>query len=553
MKRPSLKRIFIFILLFAGIIPSLISIMFVVNQLKLNEKQQKLINEKLQKNIFYSINSEISLIENKIEMLIDSSELIDYFRTPNEFKNLIENRLYGKGKIFIEQSSLPFNLMIQDNSNKHLLSIGETHAGDLVLFEKEVRLNDLNMPDGMLYGSVKVLLNPLNIYSKYPLVKEIMINSSNNKFISLQFKEIEKTRSTVLLLIISIFTLILSAAIGFLLLQKQVFSPIQNLTGKLLTNESKIGKIKSNNEIEYLEQVTKNYVELTRKKEIQQISAQVAHDIRSPLIALKNYLTKNDIDKEIAFKALNRIEEIAAKLGNKRFNSQKTLFSPERIIIDLIKEYSLHSKAKISLKSNINSKLDTNMSEFCAAISNIIDNSIDATKKPEIEISLTSRKNQLFISLKDNGPGMPNSDLIFKEGYTTKETGSGLGLFQVKRFMDSIDGNVSAIVDQSGTTILLTFNQVMKDTIIILDDDELYLKVSQIRLKQLGYQSILFSDKMKLYGFLENNKKKYDLYIDKNIEKEGDGLQVKEALKNRSNLNIYMNSSSLPEGKRDWS
>jgi len=58
----------------------------------------------------------------------------------------------------------------------------------------------------------------------------------------------------------------------------------------------------------------------------------------------------------------------------------------------------------------------------------------------------------------DNGMGMSNSelDLIFKENYSKKEAGTGLGLFIVKRIVDLHKGNIEIISKiNSGTTVIL--------------------------------------------------------------------------------------------------
>jgi signal transduction histidine kinase len=66
-------------------------------------------------------------------------------------------------------------------------------------------------------------------------------------------------------------------------------------------------------------------------------------------------------------------------------------------------------------------------------ITNLINNAIDAApRKGRVELSTGRRANgQLYVSVGDNGPGVSdeNRHHLFEPHFTTKETGTGLGLF----------------------------------------------------------------------------------------------------------------------------
>lgn len=66
----------------------------------------------------------------------------------------------------------------------------------------------------------------------------------------------------------------------------------------------------------------------------------------------------------------------------------------------------------------------------------------------------------IFFSIKDNGNGIPKDILprIFDERFTTKESGTGLGLSLLKQIVDSHGGTIKVQSDEnSGTTFLLSF------------------------------------------------------------------------------------------------
>ena len=78
---------------------------------------------------------------------------------------------------------------------------------------------------------------------------------------------------------------------------------------------------------------------------------------------------------------------------------------------------------------------------------------------PNIKNSL--KKNSLKISIYDNGSGIPKElkDKIFLPFFSTKKSGSGIGLFLVKRIIDDHEGTIT-IESQEGITtaeIILPF------------------------------------------------------------------------------------------------
>lgn len=92
---------------------------------------------------------------------------------------------------------------------------------------------------------------------------------------------------------------------------------------------------------------------------------------------------------------------------------------------------------------------------------NIVTNAIQAMDRGGIvKTSVAMLNGSCEIVVADNGPGMPASirERIFEPWFTTKTTGSGIGLALTKRAMDLHGGRIT--VDSSpgaGTTIVLTF------------------------------------------------------------------------------------------------
>jgi len=86
--------------------------------------------------------------------------------------------------------------------------------------------------------------------------------------------------------------------------------------------------------------------------------------------------------------------------------------------------------------------------------------SLESQKNGSIKIMAgTNRLDKKFISVWDNGPGIPPEliDEIFVPFFTTKNTGTGIGLSLSKQIMHLHGGNIS-VISKENTRFMLTFN-----------------------------------------------------------------------------------------------
>jgi len=93
------------------------------------------------------------------------------------------------------------------------------------------------------------------------------------------------------------------------------------------------------------------------------------------------------------------------------------------------------------------------------AFYNLSKNAIEALSEYKIEnpqLIFMSKKleDKTFISISDNGPGMPPeiADNLFIPFKTKKEGGTGLGLTIAKKIIDLHIGNIKCITSEDGTT-----------------------------------------------------------------------------------------------------
>ena len=173
----------------------------------------------------------------------------------------------------------------------------------------------------------------------------------------------------------------------------------------------------------------------------------IAHEMRNHLSICELYtqiirknLEKEGIKNSSIENALNCINK-SLKIMNNNLLDLKSLnnFSPKICSIKNILEegiklsqvYICEKDIKITsdLQTDANVYIDEN--KFLACIVNIIKNAIEAiSKEGKIRISLQLADGKAHIKISNNGEAISKEKqkAIFEEGFTTKPTGSGLGL-----------------------------------------------------------------------------------------------------------------------------
>ena len=134
--------------------------------------------------------------------------------------------------------------------------------------------------------------------------------------------------------------------------------------------------------------------------------------------------------------------------------------------VDILMRHELkNALVTLNVNININKKttLHGDITSLVQVINNMISNSIQAYKgKPNKSIDLIVDKNDnnIIISIKDYGPGLPKEvqDKLFKEMITTKgKNGTGLGLFMsYSTIRAHFNGDITFDTSSKGTTFYIT-------------------------------------------------------------------------------------------------
>ena len=107
-------------------------------------------------------------------------------------------------------------------------------------------------------------------------------------------------------------------------------------------------------------------------------------------------------------------------------------------------------------------------------IGNLIDNAFDAMneesgeydKAKELVFGICSKQGSLLITVNDTGVGIKpeNMEKVFLNGYSTKAEGRGTGLYQVKRIVENLGGEIT-LESQfgTGTAVTVSFGKYKKE------------------------------------------------------------------------------------------
>ena len=306
-------------------------------------------------------------------------------------------------------------------------------------------------------------------------------------------------------------------------------------------------------------------------KAIFNLSAQVAHDIRSPLAALGSAAKDQAIPEEqrkLMEGAVGRMQGIADDLLQRYRAPSATPVKAKPgvcalggLIEQVIAEKRLQHKEKTGVKIEFTgvaneSKALIDPKELQRLISNLVNNSIEAFDGPGlVSVSLSALDGGVLIEVKDNGKGIPPEILVKlgQKGETHgKAGGNGLGLYHARTTIEDWGGSFKIESDPGkGTTVRIELpcvtDQASGRTAVLLDDDMLVHMNWKMAAKAAGVELKAYKIPEDFSLAVEALSKDTLIYIDSDLGNDVKGEDIAKDLHEKGFTNITMATGHGPE------
>jgi two-component system, NtrC family, nitrogen regulation sensor histidine kinase NtrY len=196
-----------------------------------------------------------------------------------------------------------------------------------------------------------------------------------------------------------------------------------------------------------------------------EMARQVAHEIKNPLTPMKlsiQYLQKaidnnapnvKELSSTVATTLIEQIEHLSriaaefsqfANIGN----ISSEVFDLHELLHSLVLLHGIQENAEITWQP-VNGKLmvHADKTQINRLFTNLLQNAIEAIpgeKMGLIQLKEEMNDGQVIVSVQDNGTGIPaeTQAKIFSPNFTTKTSGTGLGLAMCKGIVEQAKGNI---------------------------------------------------------------------------------------------------------------
>ena len=288
------------------------------------------------------------------------------------------------------------------------------------------------------------------------------------------------------LYIVAIVLIICSILLGFLL-SKKIVDPINNINLEHPLENNKYKEIEPlliRIEAQKNELMKENEEVLNASKVRQEFTSNVSHELKTPLHVISGYaeLIKEGIVKDSDVKEfgekiyseasrMSKLVEDIMKISKLESDKavEKTPLNLKNIVVAIVDSLMIEAdKKNIKFKLSLNDcSISGNYDSIYFLIFNLVDNAIKYNKtNGKITIKLQEVSNNVILSVKDTGIGIPKEDLdrIFERFYRVDKSrskdsgGTGLGLAIVKHSL--IVNNATIKVEselKKGSTFTVTF------------------------------------------------------------------------------------------------
>ena len=200
-----------------------------------------------------------------------------------------------------------------------------------------------------------------------------------------------------------------------------------------------------------------------------QMAAVVAHEVRNPLAGLRASLqildgrTEDQRRHEVIAAMIQRIDGLNDKVNDLLLYARPK--TPQLQAVELralLHETAVNARAAtgdagplIEIYDPADLRVLADPDMLRAALLNLLINASQVGGTHPIEVACTARGAACGVTIADRGPGIPEEirDRVFEPFFTTRPSGTGLGLAVVRRLVELHDGTITLSPRAGGGTV----------------------------------------------------------------------------------------------------
>jgi signal transduction histidine kinase len=318
----------------------------------------------------------------------------------------------------------------------------------------------LNNSSFVRFGSIFIL--PFVFFTFYAIARHELLN----------IRIIGTEIITLVLIIVSFVEIIFSSTLGEVLFRSGVFLGL--VVFGILLIRSVVNEVKHREKLAELNDRLK-----TLDKQKDEFISMAAHELRSPLTAIKGYISMiiegdtGDIpEKARQFLAdsgavTDRLIRLVNNMLNvSRIEEGRIVYQMETVnLIRAVQEiyYSFRIEAErkglkfsLNVPDGLKDEVYVDVDRVREVISNIVSNAVKFTEKGSVKIKMTNpSESRVKVEVIDSGPGISaeEQERLFQKFYRAESTsgktfGTGLGLYITRLLVEKFGGEIGLISEE---------------------------------------------------------------------------------------------------------
>jgi signal transduction histidine kinase len=422
----------------------------------------------------------IHVMENEIRNSIDTmssanTQLMDFDSVSSEKLDETVNRIAGIHAVDVNLYDINGDLKVSSLPLPYKKGIVSEKMDPVAFFHLN-NLKDVQFSEEQMIGSLEYLSNYVPVRDEtgkeYAYLNIPYFESQSNL-------QDEISNFLVTIINLNAFIFLVAGIIALFITNRitRSFSLISNRMKEInleKTNEEIVWKRKDeigelvneyNKMVKKLDVSAQLLAKSEREGAWREMARQVAHEIKNPLTPMKlnlQYLQMaidnnspgvKKISLYVANILLEQIEHLSQIAGDfAQFanlgTSKNQLFDVNRTLINVASLYSANEKLSVNIDLYPGEILiEADKTQINRLFTNLLQNAIQSvpeTRKALIEIKSQLNGRLVLVSVKDNGNGIPAEmfSKIFIPNFTTKTSGTGLGLAMCKGIVEKLNGKI---------------------------------------------------------------------------------------------------------------